>query len=75
MRMLNLEEQQEKLEFVKEAAEFFKQNPTYTSYTSGKIVPGCLFALRFGLGGDCVVVFRIDDDFPVENFTQVIDKE
>lgn len=75
MRMSNLEEQQEKLDFVKEAAEFFKSNPSYTSYTSGRIVPGCLFALRFGLGSDCVVVFRVDENWPVENFTQVISKE
>lgn len=75
MRMLNLEEQQEKLDFVKEAAECFKNNPGYTTYTSGGIVPGCLFALRFGLGSNCVVVFRIDENFPVENFTEVINKE
>lgn len=74
MRMTNLEEQQEKLEFVKKAAECFKNNPSYTSYTSGRIVPGCLFALKYGLFDDYVVVFRIDEDSLVENFKHVIDR-
>ena len=72
MNMMNLEEQQAKLAFVKEATAFFAVNPRCTSYTHGAIKPGVFFALRFGRDNDCVVVFRIDVDYPVENYQNII---
>ena len=72
MDIVYLEEQEEKLAFVKEASAFFAVNPRCTSFTRGAIKPGVLFALRFGFGNDCVVVFRIDEDFPVENYQHTI---
>lgn len=73
MDMMNMEEQEDKLAFVKEAAGLFSVNSRCRSYTRDGIKPGALFALRFGMGEDCVVVFRIDEDFPVENFQNIID--
>ena len=73
MEMVHIEEQEDKLEFVREAAEIFSKNPKCRTYTRGAIKPGVLFAMRFGLGEDCVVVFRIDEDFPVENFQNIVD--
>ena len=72
MNMMNLEEQEAKLAFVKEASAFFTANPRCTSYTRGDLKPGVLFALRFGFDNDCVVVFRIDEDFPVESYPNII---
>lgn len=66
MITMNLEEQKEKLEFVQRAAKLFANSKRVT------FTDGSLFALRFGLDNDCVVVFRIDEDFPVENYQNII---
>ena len=52
-----------------------KDNPEISTYTeSGHIEPGELFAVRWGMGNDCVLVFRISDDFEPTNFQNIIKK-
>jgi len=73
--MTSLSEEQERIEFVKRAAAHFARNPQHNSYTGGEIVPGCMFAVRWGMGNDCVLVFRIDTDCEVVNFQQAIKRD
>lgn len=72
MRQVDISKQNERLEFANEAAEYFSEHPEKTTYTSGEILAGELFALRFGLGDDCVVVFRLDEYELVENYQNII---
>lgn len=72
MRMIDISKQNERIEFAEEAAAYFSEHPEKTTYTSGEILAGELFALRFGLGEDCVVVFRLDEHELVENYQNLI---
>lgn len=72
MKALYLCEEDKKLSFVREAANFFASNPTKRSYTSRNITPGDFFALRWGLGEDCILIFKLSEDFIPELYQQVI---
>lgn len=74
MEMTYLKERQEKDAFAVRAARHFEENPECSSFTDGDIEPNAYFALRFGLGNDCVVVFRIDDETPT-NYQNLINSE
>lgn len=74
MQTVNLSERRERETFALKAAEWFSKNPEGTTYTSGDIVPDCLFAVRWGLGKDCVVVFRLHEYEAIENYENVIPK-
>lgn len=72
MRMVHLSTEREVQAFAERAARCFAKNPRYWTFSDGDgPVAGELFALRWGLGDDCVVVFRIGDEMPV-NFQQLI---
>ena len=51
----------EKVEFAKLAMNHFKENPSHSTFTLGDIEYDALFAVRWGLGQDCAVVFTIGD--------------
>lgn len=70
-QQVNITDVAERLEFVKTAAEYFDKNPMASTY--GDIKPGTLFALRWGLMNDAVVVFKIDEDAPIENYVEMLD--
>lgn len=70
--MIDISKQNERIEFAEEAAAYFSEHPEKTTYTSGEILAGELFALRFGWGEDCVVVFRLDEHELVENYQNLI---
>jgi len=72
MRMVYLEEYEEVKLFAIRAAEKFALNEKLYTYTDGEIEEGCLFALRFGLDDDCVVVFKLDSSFVPINYQQLI---
>lgn len=61
------------VEFAKRAADCFSSDDKIATFTDARIESGCLFALRWGLGDDCVVVFRLGDMAPV-CFDQLIEK-
>lgn len=73
MRQIEISKQKERLEFALEAAEYFSKHKEKTTYTSGEILAGELFALKFGLGDDCVVVFRLDEYELIENYINLIE--
>lgn len=72
MRMVYLSNEQEVQEFAKRAAKHFSKNKNHWSYTNDEIKAGCLFAMRFGLTDDCVVVFKLDENFDPVNYCQLI---
>ena len=61
-------------DFAKMAAKAFASHKGMYTYTNGGIEAGELFAVRFGFGDNCVVVFRIDEDFEPINYQQLIDQ-
>ncbi len=73
--MINVSERREREDFADEAASYFYKHPEKTTYTSEDIKAGELFALRFGLQGDCVVVFRLDENQEVENYQNIISRQ
>lgn len=64
MKMTTIEEQEELLDFIAEATAHFDFYPEYRTYTKGEILPECLFAVRWGLGDDCILVFKLGDMEP-----------
>ena len=61
MEMTTLSERKKRDSFAERAAKHFQKYPKHTSYTDSHISEGEFFALRFGLGMDCVVVFTVGD--------------
>ena len=60
-------------EDAKKAAEAFAANDELTTFTEDDIEDGGFFAVRWGLGEDCVMVFKIDGD-PIV-YDQLISQE
>lgn len=58
--------------FAKAAAEKFQENPELVTFTDGAIKEGELFAVRWGLDRDCILVFEIGDEPRV--YDQIIKK-
>lgn len=72
MEMVHMSEDDEVRDFAKRAARSFAKNDKYITFTDSDIKAGCLFAMRFGWKADCVVVFRLDEDFEPVNYQQLI---
>lgn len=72
MRQVQITELTEEIAFAEKAARVFAESPTLVTYTETDIVPGCFFAVRWGLGEDCVVVLKLDDDHIPTNYAQLI---
>ena len=58
------------MEFAKDAAKHFAENPSHSSY--GDIKPGSLIALRWGLVDDCVLVLKLNSEHIPVNYQQLI---
>lgn len=61
MKLVDINTQRAEQAFAEKAATAFAGNPKMVSYTDGDIVPGCLFALRWGLHERAVAVLKLDD--------------
>jgi hypothetical protein len=61
MSMTTISEREAEVAFVKEAAAAFAENPRMYSY--GKLQPGELIALRWGLHQRAVKLLRLHEDF------------
>ena len=71
--MTSIKEQKDILEFVERASKCMKNNAGINTYTdSGHLDKGELFAIRWGLGNDCIYVFKIDESFEPINFQQAL---
>jgi len=51
-----------KIEFAKVAMKWFIEHPEHTTFTEKEPDDGCLFAVRWGMGQDCVLVFTVGDE-------------
>lgn len=72
MRMVYMSEEGKVRDFAEDAARHFAKHKEHTTYTHDKLEEGCLFAMRWGWGNDCVVIFRLDEDFEPVNYQQLI---
>jgi hypothetical protein len=72
MRQVRPDTVRAELAFAEKAAAWFSEHPEHRSYTDGYIEPGCLLALRWGLGNDCVLVMKLDEFFEPTIYTQII---
>ena len=70
MRLVHIPTELEEFEFAKRAAKKFEDNSELVTYTDHEIVKDELFAVKWGLGRDCVLVFKIGDAPRV--YTQII---
>lgn len=70
--MTYMDHEQETQAFARRAAAHFAKEPGHYTYTDGEIQAGELFAMRYGLGDDCVVVFRIDGAFTPTNYQELV---
>ena len=70
MRLVNLNEEKKVEEVAKKAAESFKNNKVFTTFTDAEIEPGVLFAVRWIDKG--VLVFRLDECFEPVNYQGII---
>lgn len=61
-KVIYLDELEKEVDFARKAAEFFAENPACTTF--GTVKADSLFAVRWGLGNDCVLVFRLEDAEP-----------
>jgi hypothetical protein len=61
---------QDWIDFAARAAEHFAKHKEHRTFTTGEIESGCLFAVKWGLDNDCVLVFQLDTD-PII-FAQII---
>jgi len=67
-------EETKRLEFARKAARHFEENPASVTFSNNGPEPGELMAFRYGGGGDCVLVFKIDEYEPIINYCQFIDR-
>lgn len=74
MKLVYVDELEAEIAFAETAAKWFAENPKGNTYTDGEIEPGCLFAVRWGLGDDCVLVIRLDDNHIPTNYQELVKK-
>ena len=71
-RSVYLSDLEAEIDFAKRAAKDFAEHPEHASF--GDLTPGSLLALRWGLGEDCVFVFKLDGDFVPTNYMNIVEK-
>lgn len=67
-------EERELLVFIGRASKHFAEHREHSSFTDSEIEPGCFFGVRWGLGDDCVLVFKISEEFEPRIYQQCIKK-
>jgi hypothetical protein len=68
--MVYMSQEEAQIRFAKEAAKDFAEHSEHISFGSAE--PGSFLALRWGLGGDCVLVLKLDEDFIPTNYQQLV---
>ena len=74
MRIVNIAEEDERKAFALEAAAEFAANKGMWSYTRGPIERDKWFALRFGGGDDCVVVFKTHEYMEIVVYENIVER-
>ena len=70
--MTNLNEQEQQLAFVKEAIDYFNSHEKI--YTYGSLEKGSLFAMRWGMMDDCVLLLKLDEEFTRINYQNCLER-
>lgn len=71
--MTHLSEERERLDFAAKAAAHFASHPQHHTYSGTMDVSqDAWFAVRWGMGQDCVLTFRVSDKYPVTVYQQAI---
>jgi hypothetical protein len=65
-------EEDDQQQFARRAAEHFAAHPEHQTYTDEEIACDQWFAVRYGLGNDCVVVFKISDSVEPKNYMELV---
>jgi len=72
MKQVQVSEVEEEIAFAKKAATAFAKDPSLATFRDKDLGPGCLMALRWGLGEDCVVVVKLHDDHIPTNYANLV---
>ena len=76
MKTYKPDEEAAQLEFAQKAAKCFGDSPEIRTFTnSGDIEQGELFAVRWGLDADCVVVLKVDEYHEPTNYHNIVDNQ
>lgn len=70
VRSTSIYQETERMEFATRAAKHFEANKSHWSF--GDIGPGNYLALRWGMGDDCVLVIKQDENDLAVNYAQAI---
>ena len=70
MRSTTEKDETERLAFAKLAAAAFSRDKNMATF--GDISPGGFLALRWGMGNDCVLVVRLDENETPVNYQQLV---
>jgi hypothetical protein len=68
--MVYLSDEEDRNEFAKRAAQDFAKFPDHSTF--GDVKPGSYLALRWGMGEDCVLVLKLDENFEPINYQQLV---
>ena len=68
-------EETARLDFARKAAKHFEENPQNVTFSRNGPEKGEFFALRWGAGLDCVVVFKIHEYEDIINYCEFIDRD
>ena len=72
LKQVNIDSEIAQIEFAKKAAKAFAGNSELSTFSYGAPTPGSFLALRWGLGEDCVLVIKIDENHTPTNYAQLI---
>lgn len=72
MRLVYSSDIRGELEFANRAAAHFATHPKHSTYTDSEIIHGCFFAVRWGMGEDCVVVLKLDESHMPTNYQNLV---
>lgn len=74
MRQVRVDEINAEVAFAEKAAKCFAGDARLSTYSEAELVPGCFLAIRWGLGSDCVVVVRLDEEHEPKNYANLVRK-
>lgn len=72
MRQIHIPTELDRQEFAKRAAADFIKNPKHRTFTDKDIESGCYFAVRWGMGDDCILVLQLSESEEPVIYTQII---
>ena len=72
MKSCYVSDVEDEIAFAKKAAEAFAKNPKYMTFSVDGVKPGALLAIRWGMGDDCVVVVKLDENHIPTNYMNLV---